>query len=126
MRTQTNYPKPSIYMGSIVFCMVFALLVLGGCPPPLPTGPGPGKPDEMQWQHYQMFKSAIENENKVNALVALDLYEQDISRWYADKTTEATAISELKILREAVDKEDWDSAAKILSKLELKYRSEGE
>lgn len=126
MCTQTNYPKPSIYMGSAVFCMVFAFLVLGGCPPPPPTGPGPGKPDEMQWQHYQMFKSAIENENKVNALVALDLYEQDISRWYADKTTEATAISELKILREAVDNEDWASAAKILSKLESKYRSEGE
>ncbi len=80
----------------------------------------------MQWQHYQMLKSAIEEENKVNALVALDLFEQDVSRWYTNKLTEATAITELKELTDAVDQEDWDSAKKILMDLESKYRSEGD
>ena len=116
----------SVYLVGVVFSVALLLLVSAGCTPPPPPGPGPGKPDEMQWQHYQMFKTAIEDKNKVNALVALDLFEQDISRWYADRTTETTARSDLKVLRKAVENEEWASAAKILNDLVSKYKPKAE
>ncbi len=125
MRSRIVHAQSSLFIRSIILGIVLFLMMLGGCASP-PPGPGPGKPDEMQWQHSQMLKTAIEEENKVNALVALDLFEQDVSRWYTNKVTEATAITELKELTDAVDQEDWDSAKKILMDLESKYRSEGD
>lgn len=126
MGNRTNHPQPSLYMGGVIFCIVFALLVLGGCPPPPPPGPGPGKPDDMQLEHYYMLKSAIEDHNKINALIALDLFKSDIDRWYSDKSMEAVAITDLKTLTEAVDRGEWDAAGKILEETVSKYRPEGE
>ena len=126
MRTQTYHSRPSLYRGSIIFCAVFAFLVLNGCPPPPPPGPGPGMPDNMQSEHFYMLKSAIEEKNKINALMALDLFESDISRWYTDKSTEAMAKTDLKALTDAVGKEEWDAAGRILDELVLKYKPKQE
>ena len=83
-------------------------------------------PDDIQLEHYYLLKSAIDDKNKINAFMALDLLEGDVSRWYADKSIEATAITDLETLTEAVEKEKWDAARKILDDLVAKYRPKAE
>jgi hypothetical protein len=96
---------------------------LGGCAS-TPPGPGPGTPDEMQLQHYEMVKSAIEAKDRINALAALALFEADIFRWNTNTLTVAVTITELLDLTDAVDKEEWASANKMLIDLKSKYRTE--
>jgi hypothetical protein len=71
-----------------------------------------------------MLKSAIEAKDRVNALAALALFEADMFRWHTNTMTEAVVITELLDLTDAVDKEEWASANKMLIDLKSKYRPE--
>ena len=123
MGTRAVNAKSSLFIVVIFFSTVILILALGGCASP-PPGPGPGTPDEIQLQHYEMVKSAIEAKDRVNALAALALFEADIFRWHTNTLTEAVAITELLALTDAVDKEEWVSASKMLTDLKAKYRPE--
>jgi hypothetical protein len=71
-----------------------------------------------------MVKSAIEAKDRINALAALALFEADIFRWNTNTLTVAVTITELLDLTDAVDKEEWASANKMLIDLKSKYRTE--
>ena len=123
MHTRTVYAQSVLFVVVIFLISALFILALGGCASP-PPGPGPGTPDEIQLQHYEMVKSAIEAKDRVNALAALALFEADIFRWHTNTLTEAVAITELLALTDAVDKEEWTSASKMLTDLKEKYRPE--
>ena len=123
MSTRIVKAQSALFIGVIFVSTALFILVLGGCAS-TPPGPGPGTPDEMQMQHYEMLKSAIEAKNRVEALAALALFEADIFRWHTNTLTEAVAITELLALTDAVDKEEWASANKMLIDLKSKYRPE--
>ena len=123
MSTRIVKAQSALFIGVIFVSTALFILVLGGCAS-TPPGPGPGTPDEMQMQHYEMLKSAIEAKNRVEALAALALFEADIFRWHTNTLTEAVAITELLSLTDAVDKEEWALANKMLTDLKSKYRPE--
>lgn len=123
MSTRAVKARSAIFIGVIFFSTALFIQALGGCAS-TPPGPGPGTPDEIQLQHYEMVKSAIEAKDRVNALAALALFEADIFRWHTNTLTEAVAITELLALTDAVDKEEWASANKKLTDLKTKYRPE--
>ncbi len=123
MSTRIVKAQSALFIGVIFVSTALFILALGGCAS-TPPGPGPGTPDEMQMQHYEMLKSAIEAKNRVEALAALALFEADIFRWHTNTLTEATTITELLALTDAVDKEEWASANKMLIDLKSKYRPE--
>ena len=123
MSTKTVKTRLALFIGFVFFSAMLLFLVLGGCAS-IPPGPGPGTPDKIQLQHYEMLKSAIEAKNRVEALAALALFEGDIFRWHTNTLTEAVAITELLALTDAVDEEDWESAKKMLVDLKSKYRPE--
>ena len=124
MRTKTVNTQSAVFIVGIFLSSVLFILALGGCAASTPPGPGPGTPDEIQMQHYEMVKSAIEAKDRVNALAALALFEADIFRWHTNTLTEAVAITELLAFTDAVDKEKWASANKMLTDLKSKYRPE--
>ncbi len=123
MSTRIVNEQSALFIGVIFVSIALFLLALGGCAS-TPPGPGPGTPDEMQMQHYEMLKSAIEAKVRVDALAALALFEADIFRWHTNTLTEFAAITELLALTDAVDKEEWASANKMLIDLKSKYRPE--
>ena len=119
--TKTVKAQWALFIGVIFLSTALFILALGGCAS-TPSGPGPGTPDEMQMQHYEMLKSAIEAKNRVEALAALALFEADIFRWQEDTLTVANAITEIVALTDAVDKQEWASAQKMVQDLLSKYR----
>jgi len=123
MRKRTVNAQSLLFVVVISLSTAFFILALVGCAS-TPPGPGPGTPDEIQMQHYEMVKSAIEAKDRINALAALALFEADIFRWHTNTLTEAVAITELLSLTDAVDKEEWASAHKMLIDLKSKYRPE--
>jgi hypothetical protein len=123
MSTRTLITQSTLFIVVIFLSTALFILALSGCAS-TPSGPGPGTPDEIQLQHYEMVKSAIEAKDRINALAALALFEADIFRWHTNTLTEAVAITELLALTDAVDKEEWASANKMLIDLKSKYRPE--
>jgi hypothetical protein len=123
MSTRIVKAQSALFIGVLFVSTALFILALGGCAS-TPPGPGPGTPDEMQLQHYEMVKSAIEAKDRINALAALALFEADIFRWHTNTLTVATTITELLALTDAVDKEEWASANKMLIDLKSKYRPE--
>lgn len=123
MSTKTVNAQSALFIGVIFSIAALFIMAFGGCAP-TPPGPGPGTPDEIQLQHYEMIKSAIEAKDRVDALAALALFQADIMRWHTNTLTEATTITELLALTDAVDKEEWGSANKMLIDLKSKYRPE--
>ena len=123
MSTRTLITQSTLFIVVIFLSTALFILAMGGCAS-TPSGPGPGTPDEIQLQHYEMVKSAIEAKDRINALAALALFEADIFRWHTNTLTEAVAITELLALTDAVDKEEWASANKMLIDLKSKYRPE--
>lgn len=121
MSTRTVKERWAFLIVTGFFSAALFILALGGCAS-TPPGPGPGTPDEMQMQHYEMLKSAIETQDRIDALAALALFEADIFRWHTNSLTVAVAITELLALTDAVDKEEWASANKMLIDLKSKYR----
>jgi hypothetical protein len=105
-----------IFLGIAVF-----ILGLGGCASTAPMT-GPGTPDEMQRQHYEMLKSAIEAQSKVDALAALALLQADVSRWKVPWPHIAKAWADLATLTDSVNKEDWDLVNKQFLDLKKYYR----
>ncbi len=109
----------AIFLGS-----AFLILTLGGCASTAPgkVTTGPGTPDETQMQHYEMLVSAIEAKNRVDALAALALLQADVNRWQTNWLMVANAIADQAALTDAVNREDWALANKMLKELTAKYR----
>ena len=93
MRKRTVNAQSLLFVVVISLSTAFFILALVGCAS-TPPGPSPGAPDELQLQHYEMVKSAIEAKDRINALAALALFEADIFRWHTNTLTEAVAITE--------------------------------
>jgi hypothetical protein len=123
MSTRIVKAHSALFIGVLFVSTALFILALGGCAS-TPPGPGPGTPDEMQLQHYEMVKSAIEAKDRINALAALALFEADIFRWRVNTLSLEVAVTELLALTEAVDKEEWASANKMLIDLKSKYSPE--
>jgi len=104
--------------------LISLCLALGGCattgPGKLPTGPG--SPDVVQNQHYEMLKTAIEAKAKNDALAALALLQADISRWQINWLVVASAYMDVASLTDAVNSGDWELANKKFKDLNKKYR----
>ena len=64
MSTRIVKAQSALFIGVIFVSTALFILVLGGCAS-TPPGPGPGTPDEMQMQHYEMLKSAIARGTRV-------------------------------------------------------------
>ena len=123
MSTRSVNAQSALFIGVTFLSTALFILALGGCAS-TPPGPGPGTPDEIQLQHYEMVKSAIKAKDRINALAALALFQADIFRWHTNTLTEAVAITELLAFTDAVDKEEWVLANKMLIDLKSKYRPE--
>jgi hypothetical protein len=123
MNTRTISAQSALFIVSIFLSTAIFILALGGCASTVP-GPGPGTPDELQAQHFNMMVSAIESEDRVHALAALALLEADILRWRVNTLSLEVAVTELLALTEAVDNEDWATAKKRLLDIKSKYRPE--
>jgi len=122
MNTRAISAQSVIFIVTIFLSTAIFVLALGGCASTA-SGPGPGTPDEMQMQHYEMLELAIEAKKRVEALAALALFEGDIYRWHINSLTMMVAMTELLALTDAVDKKDWAVAKKMLIELKSKYRA---
>ena len=123
MSTRIVKAQSALFIGVLFVSTALFILALGGCASTAP-GPGPGTPDELQAQHFNMMVSAIESEDRVHALAALALLEADILRWRVNTLSLEVAVTELLALTEAVDNEDWATAKKMLLDIKSKYRPE--
>lgn len=97
-------------------------LTLGGCVT-TPATTGPGAPDEMQLEHYEMVKSAIDSKSRTEALAALALLQADVSRWRTNSLGIMKAFVDLGEITDAVNKEDWDLAYQLFNELTMSYRN---
>ncbi|MGA8279697.1 MAG: hypothetical protein WB853_02275, partial [Desulfobacterales bacterium] len=70
MNTRTVNVLSPVFIIAIFLGIALFVIALGGCASTAPVT-GPGTPDETQRQHYEMLKSAIEAQSKVDALAAL-------------------------------------------------------
>ena len=115
--------KPSPYLLAVIFISTTLLaLTLSGCASP-PATTGPGTPDEMQLQHYEMVKSAIETKSRADALAALALLQADVSRWRTNSAVIMKAFVHQAAITDAVEEEDWAMANKLLKELTASYRN---
>jgi len=97
-------------------------LTLGGCAT-APATTGPGTPDIIQLQHYDLVKTAIEAKSKHEALAALALLQSDVSRWRINSVVFMKAFVDLAAVTDAVDEEDWVMANKLFEDLTTVYRN---
>jgi uncharacterized protein YceK len=121
MNTRTVNVLSPVFIIAILLSIALFILVLGGCASTAPVT-GPGTPDETQRQHYEMLKSAIEAQSKVDALAALALLQADVSRWQVPWPHIAKAWADLATLTDSVNKEDWDLVNKQFLDLKKYYR----
>ena len=123
MNKRTHNPRWTLFVVAVVLAVAPCILAMGGCASTA-TGkadPGPGSPDAVQLQHYQMVKAAIEAKSRNDALAAISLFEADMYRWRTNTMSLMSAMAELVPLTEAVDKGDWDLSNKLFAGLKLKY-----
>jgi len=114
-------PKANVCFIILINTALFFLLI-GGCASP-PATTGPGTPDEMQLQHYDMVKSAIEAKSRTEALAALALLQADVSRWRTNSAVIMKAFVNQAEITDAVNKEDWDLANQLFQELTTSYRT---
>ena len=118
MKTRTVNARSALFTAAIFLSAALLIMGLVGCAAPTT---GPGTPDALQEQHYEMLKSAIEAKSKNDALAAIKLLEADEHRWQENVAVIATAMHDLDSLKDAVTKEDWALANKRLLSLKAKY-----
>jgi len=121
MSTRTVNAQSQDFIKAIFLSIALFALALGGCASTPPVT-GPGTPDETQLQHYEMLKSAIEVQSKVDALAALALMQADVSRWRVHWSQIAKAMADLATLTDSVNEENWDLANKQFQDLKIYYR----
>ena len=100
---------------------LFALMLEGCATAPATTGPG--TPDIIQLQHYDLVKTAIEAKSKNEALAALALLKSDVSRWRINSVVIMKAFVDLSAITDAVDDEDWVKANNLFEVLTTTYRT---
>ena len=116
-----NKQSPRLF-ALILLSSTLLVLALSGCASP-PATTGPGTPDEMQLQHYDMVKSAVEAKSRTEALAALALLQADVSRWRTNSLVIMKAFVDLGEITDAVDKEEWDMANQLFRALTMAYRN---
>ena len=102
-------------------CTLIALILEGCATTPATTGPG--TPDIIQSQHYELVKTAIEAKSKTEALAALALLKSDVSRWRINSAVIMKAFVDLSAITDTVDDEDWVMANKLFEELTTTYRN---
>lgn len=112
----------SISIVTFFFVCTLFTLILEGCAT-TPATTGPGIPDAIQLQHYDMVKTAIEAKSKTEALAALALLQSDVSRWRTNSVVIMKAFVDQAAITDAVDKEDWVKANKLFEDLTTTYRN---
>ncbi len=122
MRKREGHVNSAFYNVVLFVIGTFFTLTLGGCAT-TPATTGPGTPDEMQLQHYEMVKSAIEAKSRDEALAALALLQADVSRWRTNSLEIMKAFVDLGEITDAVNKEDWDLAYQLFHELTMSYRN---
>jgi hypothetical protein len=118
MITRTVTTRSALFTAAILLSAALFISGWVGCAAP---ETGPGTPDKAQLQHYEMLKSAIDAKSKNDALAALKLLEGDVHRWQVDYSVIAITMHDQNSLTDAVNKEDWALANKILLNLNAKY-----
>jgi hypothetical protein len=116
---KVNSARYNAVLFVVVTIFIFAV---GGCST-TPTTTGPGAPDEMQLEHYEMVKSAIDSKSRTEALAALALLQADVSRWRTNSLDIMKAFVDLGEITDAVNKEDWDLAYQLFNELTMSYRN---
>ena len=114
-------PKANLCI-AILLTTAILFLLSGGCASP-PATTGPGTADEMQLQHYEMVKSAIEAKSRTEALAALALLQADVSRWRTNSAAIMKAFVDQGEITDAVNKEDWGLANELFLELTMSYRN---
>ena len=114
-------PKANLCF-AILLTTTLLFLLSGGCASP-PATTGPGTPDEIQLQHYEMVKSAIEAKSRTEALAALALLQADVSRWRTNSAAIMKAFVDQGEITDAVNKEDWGLANQLFLELTMRYRN---
>ena len=118
MYTRTVCARSALFTAAIFLSAALLISGLVGCAAPTT---GPGTPDALQQQHYEMLQSAIEAKSKKDALAAIKLLEADTHRWQENVAVIATAMHDQDSLTDAVNKEDWALANKRFLSLKTKY-----
>jgi hypothetical protein len=118
MNLRTVNSRSALFTAAVFLSAALLIMALGGCAAPTT---GPGTPDALQQQHYEMLKSAIDAKSKNDALAALKLLETDVHRWQANTAVIAITMHDQNALTDAVNKEDWARANKLLLSLNAKY-----
>jgi len=130
MNSQSNNANRVLSVVAVSLSAALLVLVSGGCATTAPgtefakAATGPGTPDEIQLQHYDMLKSAVDAKVKNDALAALALLQADISRWRINWAFVAMAYMDVSALTDVVNKEDWATASEKFNELHLKYRGQ--
>ena len=124
MSTKTCKARQTLFVVTFFLSAGLLILASGGCASTEPgkAVTGPGTPDEIQMQHYEMVVSAIAAKKRVDALAALALLQADLFRWHTNTLTFADAMVDLSALTDIVDREDWGLANQQVLELESKYR----
>jgi len=117
----SDKPKANLRF-TILFNTALLFLLISGCASS-PATTGPGTPDEMQLQHYDMVKLAIEAKSKTEALAALALLQADVSRWRTNSAIIMKAFVDQGEITDAVNKEDWAMANQLFQELTTSYRN---
>jgi hypothetical protein len=118
MYSRTVNALSAIFTSAIFLSAALLISALVGCASPTT---GPGTPDALQQQHYEMLQSAIEAKSKNDALAAIKLLEADTHRWEANVAVIANVMHDQDSLTDAVKKEDWALANKRFLSLKAKY-----
>jgi hypothetical protein len=120
MSTKIVNLKSALSTMGVFLSAAVLISVLAGCASTAPTT-GPGTPDAVQSQHYEMLKAAIEAKSKNDALAALALLDADVSRWQVSWTVIASTMHDQTSLTDAVNEEDWTLANERFLSLKAKY-----
>ena len=81
----------------------------------------PGAADALTVQHYAQAHSAIEAKAKLDAQAAMYLLRSDVLRMRTNSLSMQAAAASLYGVSNAVDREDWGDALKLLQALKATY-----
>ena len=100
-----------------------AILTVGllGCASTSTSTWSPGSPDALTQEHYLHAAAAIQAKSKHDAQAALFLLQTDVTRMRTNTVDMEIIMAALYAVIDAVNKEDWDTARKVIEQVHASY-----
>ena len=108
---------------SAIFGTAVLLVGLLGCASTSTSTPtwSPGSPDALTHEHYLHAAAAIQAKSKHDAQAALFLLQTDVTRMRTNSVDMEIILAALYAVIDAVNKEDWDTARKVIQQVHTSY-----